>query len=380
MTGVDATVGELVTDPHSAPDATASIRGAALLLAATGTFEIATALWNWRVGDPLLFGPGFVAPLAAWGLLRRRRAWWVIALAVVWTTALAIVGFGISAALGDPLGDLNLFGHRFTEPRTICALLAPFLAVALTTHVLLTRPEMQRDFRPHTSEPWGSGTSLVLAGFAVGVSQAVAGVIAAWLADVPAHELQDTASLLANGRFLAYAATISAPLSLLLVAASVWLRNGPRLAEYLALRPVPWRTLLRALLVTAALMLVEQGVNAWLDRPVPPFVANAYRSGADLAVLWISFVLLAPISEEVAFRGFLFAGFGDAPAKAVLVTAVTFTSLHLGQYGPWELAFLFAFGVLLGVARARTASLYPPIAMHMCMNLTALLATAAVLH
>jgi len=387
MAVVDATLGEVATDPQAAPDAEVPVAAAAptirlvsAILFLTGTLEFASAVWSWQAGDPLLFGPGFCAPVAAWGLLRRRRAWWVISLAIVWTTALGILAFGITAALGDPLGDVTFFAHRMTDPIAIGASLAGLLAIALWTHALLVRPEMQRVFRPLSTTPWGPGASLVLAGFAVGVSQAVAGVSAAWLADLPTRELQDTATLLANGRFLAFAAAISAPLSLLFVAASIWLRHGPPLRAYLALRPVPRRMLLRALLATAALMILEQAANAWLDRPVPPFVANAYRTGADLVLLWLAFVVLAPIAEEVAFRGFLFAGLADAPAKAVLLTAATFTSLHLGQYGPWELGFLFAFGVLLGVARARSGSLYPPIAMHMLMNLAALLATAAIFH
>jgi len=61
----------------------------------------------------------------------------------------------------------------------------------------------------------------------------------------------------------------------------------------------------------------------------------------------------------------------------VLLTAVIFTGLHVGQYAAWDLGFLLVFGVALGIGRVRTGSLVVPIVMHASMNLAALLGTAA---
>lgn len=227
------------------------------------------------------------------------------------------------------------------------------------------------------SKPWGSGMSMLLVGVVVAASQVLAGVTAVWLADLPPSELQDATRLLANGTFLAYAAAIGAPLSVVFVCVAIWFRHGPRVRDYLALRPASAQALLAGLAATALLTTLDYTVNVWLGRPIPDFVANSYRSAANPLLLWLAFVLLAPISEEVAFRGFLFAGLADSTGKAILITAATFTSLHLGQYGPWDLAVLFVFGVLLGAARSRSGSLYVPVAMHMLMNLAALLGTAA---
>jgi membrane protease YdiL (CAAX protease family) len=41
------------------------------------------------------------------------------------------------------------------------------------------------------------------------------------------------------------------------------------------------------------------------------------------------------------------------------------------QYGWFEIISIFFIGILLGIAKIKTKSLYVPIAMHMLMNLAA---------
>jgi membrane protease YdiL (CAAX protease family) len=138
-------------------------------------------------------------------------------------------------------------------------------------------------------------------------------------------------------------------------------------------------TLASAGIAALGLVVVEHAVNASLGRPIPAFVADTYGSADDRVLLWLAIVVLAPISEEVVFRGFLLTGLLPSwrTVTAVLVTAAIFTTLHASQYAPWDLVFLFVFGVALGVGRVRTGSLYVPIAMHATMNLAALLGMAA---
>ena len=90
----------------------------------------------------------------------------------------------------------------------------------------------------------------------------------------------------------------------------------------------------------------------------------------------LSVAVIAPIFEEMVFRGFVYGGFersvGALPA--VLLSSLLFTVLH-GQYNVYELAQIFVLGMVLGLARMRTQSLFTPIVMHAANNA---LATAMV--
>jgi membrane protease YdiL (CAAX protease family) len=88
---------------------------------------------------------------------------------------------------------------------------------------------------------------------------------------------------------------------------------------------------------------------------------------AVLGLMALAAVVVAPLCEEVVFRGYLypaakrFAG----PWVAGAASALVFAAAH-GALAP--LLPLFAFGVLLVLAYEFTGSLWAPIAMHFCFN------------
>jgi membrane protease YdiL (CAAX protease family) len=85
-------------------------------------------------------------------------------------------------------------------------------------------------------------------------------------------------------------------------------------------------------------------------------------------------VVFAPLFEEVFFRGFLFEGFRYSklgPAGAIFVTSIVWAGFHM-QYGLFQIASIFVLGIILGVVRYRTNSLWPPLAMHVFNNLLAM--------
>lgn len=86
-----------------------------------------------------------------------------------------------------------------------------------------------------------------------------------------------------------------------------------------------------------------------------------------LTLMAVAAVLVAPICEEIVFRGYLypaakrFAG----PWVAGGATALIFAAAH-GALAP--LLPLFVFGALLVLAYELTGSLWAPMAMHFCFN------------
>lgn len=92
------------------------------------------------------------------------------------------------------------------------------------------------------------------------------------------------------------------------------------------------------------------------------------------AVLWISAGLLAPLAEELFFRGliqnYLLSVLGSR-WRAVLATSCVFALVHIPQ--PETVPALFVLGIVLGVAYGRTGALIVPIAVHALFNLRTLL-------
>jgi hypothetical protein len=77
--------------------------------------------------------------------------------------------------------------------------------------------------------------------------------------------------------------------------------------------------------------------------------------------------VLAPIVEELIFRGVIFSGFQRIyPAYlAIFFSALLFGLFHLN---PWQLGPTFLLGLLLGYVRLRTGSLLATIFTHALHN------------
>lgn len=84
-------------------------------------------------------------------------------------------------------------------------------------------------------------------------------------------------------------------------------------------------------------------------------------------------VLVAPICEELFFRGFLFGGLLHRMSfwPAALLSAFLFALAH-GDVGSF--AVLFIFGVVLAIVRWRTGSIWPGVVIHAANNATAAVA------
>ena len=93
------------------------------------------------------------------------------------------------------------------------------------------------------------------------------------------------------------------------------------------------------------------------------------------ASFYIALVLVAPVFEELLFRGYAYSGLIDRiPFWAtVTITSLAFALCHV-QYGVIGLINVFVLGVLLTALRRKTGSVYPCIAVHMAHNLVACLA------
>ena len=124
--------------------------------------------------------------------------------------------------------------------------------------------------------------------------------------------------------------------------------------------------------------------------PTPPAVLPEAGSIVDLAVLLVAAAVIAPISEELLFRGFSMTAWLRAvgPRQALIRSSLLFAGAHIvtitaDSAGEGFLIALFAFVVRLPVAVAlgwlylRTRSLYGPIALHAVFNALQIVAQAS---
>jgi hypothetical protein len=83
-------------------------------------------------------------------------------------------------------------------------------------------------------------------------------------------------------------------------------------------------------------------------------------------------ILIAPLMEELIFRGILFLFFEHlvGPRFAILGTALLFASLHVPEYwGAWNHVLLILFvGLVFSSARGLTGSLTPSVLLHVAYN------------
>ena len=93
-----------------------------------------------------------------------------------------------------------------------------------------------------------------------------------------------------------------------------------------------------------------------------------------MALLSVFGVLVAPVVEEMFFRGFMFPVFEKSLglAFAVFATSAIFSLVHGMQYGwRWQnLLILLGVGVVFGTLRARTGSILPSTLVHASYNAT----------
>lgn len=105
--------------------------------------------------------------------------------------------------------------------------------------------------------------------------------------------------------------------------------------------------------------------------------------GAVLAAALVIFVVLNALTEEIAYRGFVFeaASVVFAPSIAVTAQAVAFGTLHIAGFpgGAVGVGLTFSYGLALGAVRHLTGGMRLPVLAHMAADATVALLVVAVL-
>jgi len=111
-------------------------------------------------------------------------------------------------------------------------------------------------------------------------------------------------------------------------------------------------------------------------RNVDDFFGAVFRAGTGWRLAaFLVFGLLAPVAEEMMFRGWLWTSLRQSwPGFAcTLVTGLLWLLTHASE-GPIKIAILAPVALLLGLMRQQSASLRAPILLHLALNCAGLTA------
>ena len=185
-------------------------------------------------------------------------------------------------------------------------------------------------------------------------------------------------AIISSGFYISIGIIASACVGSMAITAFVLLRENISLREYLAINKLSPGIYFRWLVFVAVFVFLWEQLAFMLEQPGSDWMLQVFVSAKYLPLLWFAFVIAAPFVEELFFRGFLFEGLRDSwvgPMGAVIVTSVIWAAIHV-QYDFFQIVMIGILGVLLGVAKIKTGSLYVTLAMHSFFNLIATLQVA----
>ena len=154
------------------------------------------------------------------------------------------------------------------------------------------------------------------------------------------------------------------------------------LRDYFALNGIPRRDLALGIVGLIALVVVFDAMERLLGIDTgSKSVIETYRAtklAGMLPILWLVTVIVAPVTEELMFRGFLHRGW--APSRlgifgTIILTSALWAAMHQ-QYDVPGLLCIFSIGLLLGWIRQRSGSTTLTILLHGLNNMIAMILIA----
>ncbi len=184
--------------------------------------------------------------------------------------------------------------------------------------------------------------------------------------------------LTSDGYFIAQITFYSAILVLVALYLIIDLRKGVDFKTYIGLKWPGIQAIGETLLIIIALIIIVSvadleimgGQNA-------EFMKDVVQSNGSVVFIWFGFAIVAPVLEEVSFRGFFQSGLAHSRLGthwAVILVSLVWALSH-SQYTLGVKVYLLCFGLVLGYSRVRYHSIWPAIAGHVFNNLISMIVT-----
>ena len=231
------------------------------------------------------------------------------------------------------------------------------------------------DQQPPSDPPWGVASTIAWT-----LTALLLGVVAAtvsfgmWLGDAPRPS-----SFVNDGVVVAFGILASMPAQVALLVFAAQLRRWPPVIYLGLVIPRRAEVIIAAVCVIVLCIAFDAILYVTGRDLVAPFQVEVWRTAAAagwLAGLLAAIVVIAPIGEEIIFRGFLFRGLAKPgwEIHAIGVIALAWALLHI-QYDVLGMAQVFLVGLMLGWFRWVSGSTVLTIGMHMLINLLSMIET-----
>lgn len=118
--------------------------------------------------------------------------------------------------------------------------------------------------------------------------------------------------------------------------------------------------------LTALMMVIMPGVD-WEQAQNVGYTRQSLYQAGDFILAFVCLVVLAPVCEEIIFRGWLYGKlrFRMSAVPAILITSVLFGVMH----GQWNVGVtVFALSVGMCIMRELTGTIWGGVIMHMIKN------------
>ena len=165
---------------------------------------------------------------------------------------------------------------------------------------------------------------------------------------------------------------------LMAISALIVRMRGGNFTQYLALKPFSLATGMGMIGLLLIFMIGSQALTYMLDKTPLSFVDPLYQSVSSVWLLIFAMVIVAPIYEELIFRGLLWSAIAEqftsradteyrGTIVASLVTSLIFAVIHL-QYGLYEISTIVVLALIFCYARIKSGSLILPMLLHIINN------------
>jgi CAAX protease family protein len=226
---------------------------------------------------------------------------------------------------------------------------------------------------------WGTLGFSLLMGMGILVAQGVltfAYVIGNYGKELILDSVVLMETLLSDSMFIVLSLALQAIVGVGLILGFIAARKNATVKDYLALHKISWKTTGLTLVITLVLLSVMSFTEQFFNlSDETDFIMDAFLDSSFPILLVIAVVIMAPLFEELFFRGFLYAGWSQSRLgvnATIVLTSVLWSVQHV-QYSWYGILQIFVMGIVLGWLRKKTGSIYPPLLMHAVWNMVATL-------
>ena len=136
-------------------------------------------------------------------------------------------------------------------------------------------------------------------------------------------------------------------------------------------KPVSFNIILHSTIFSIGIIILFDALDRIIHQiiPAPDYIIDLGKimqpeSTSGLIFLFLAVVVMAPIGEEIVFRGFLQKFLEEKwndVTRAVLITSLFFAIIHFNPY--WTIQ-IYLLGVILGFLSWKTKSIIPSVILH----------------